>query len=62
MKDLLELRVISKKLGDELIPMCFKHLKYTCPEEGDEDSETQYSFYKIIKNASKVEISGISGS
>ena len=61
-KDLFELRVINKRIGEELIPMCFKYLKYTCPEDGDEDTESANSIYKIIKNASKVDIFNISGS
>ena len=53
------MRYVSKKIGDDLVPKCFKTLKYNCPDDEEEDEE--YTFYKIIKNASKVEISNISG-
>jgi hypothetical protein len=55
----LELRYTCKKLGNDIIPKCFKTLKYTCPEDEDDDD---YTFYKHIQNASKVEIENISGS
>jgi oligoendopeptidase F len=57
--ELLEMRYVNRKLGDDLIPKCFKLLKYNCPDDEDEDEE--YTFYKIIKNAKKVEIGNISG-
>jgi len=58
-EELLELRHVNRKFGDELVPKCIKELKYSCPEDDDDDDE--YNFYKIIKNASKVEITNIGG-
>jgi hypothetical protein len=52
------LRRVNKKFGNDLIPKCFKELKYNCPDDEEED---EYLFYKRIRNAKKVEIQNISG-
>jgi len=51
---------VNSKFGDDLVPKCIKELKYACPDDDDDDDDN--NFYKIIKNASKVEITNISGS
>jgi hypothetical protein len=55
------LRVANKRVGNELIPRCFKELKHRLPDPEDEEDERE-TFYKVIKNARKVTIENIAGS
>jgi len=55
------MRYVNKRIGDELVPRCFKKLRCFLPYPEDEDKDTK-SLYALIKNASKVEISNIDGS
>jgi hypothetical protein len=55
----LDIRPINNKLANDIIPKCIKYLKYQFPYDDEEEPDT---LYKIIKNASKVEILSINGS
>jgi hypothetical protein len=54
------LRFAGKKVGNRWIPECFKELKLTLPDLG-EDPEDYDTFYKVIKNPRKVTIENIAG-
>ncbi len=56
--ELLDLRLVSKRFGNELIPKVFKHYKYSCPDDDEQDNK----FYKVLQNVNKLEIENISGS
>ena len=56
--ELLDFREVNKKLGDDIIPKCFKTLRFYCPDDEEEEPK---SFYSKLTNANKVEISNICG-
>jgi hypothetical protein len=45
LKDLLEWRLFSKTVANEIVPRCIKKLIYRCPDPDDE-VEDQYTFQK----------------
>lgn len=52
---------MNKRIGDELVPRCFKRFRYFLPYPEDKDTDNK-SLYQIIKNANKVELTNINGS
>lgn len=59
--ELFKLRYVNKRMGDELVPRCFKKFRYFLPYPEDIETDTK-TLYQIIKNANKVEITNINGS
>lgn len=59
LEKLLELRLVSKKMADEIIPRNIKSLRFECPDEEDEE---QYTFHNHIKHATRIEIRNVCGS
>lgn len=59
--ELFKLRHVNKRIGDDLVPRCFKKFTYFLPYPEDSSTDTK-TLYKIIKNANKVEITNINGS
>lgn len=59
LKTLLDFRLVSQKMADEIVPRNINHLKYECPD--DEDEEDPYTFKKYVRHAKKVEIRSICG-
>src|SRR5216684_392988 len=59
--ELFKLRYVNKRIGDDLVPRCFKKFTYFLPYPEDKETDTK-TLYKIIKNANKVEITNINGS
>jgi hypothetical protein len=57
---LFKLRHVNKRIGDELVPRCFKKFRYFLPYPEDVEGDTR-TLYKIIKNANKCEITNIIG-
>ncbi len=57
MSELLELRFVNKRIGQEIIPRTFKKLRYACPDEDEDKKE----FYKILSNVQRLEIENING-
>ena len=57
-RKLLDLRYANKRIGQELVPRCFKVLKHRCTDEDDEE-EDEDTFYLVIRNAKKVIIENI---
>ena len=59
MPELIELRLLNKKLAFELVPKCILKFKFEIPEEDDEDEKENMppDLYKYVRNAYKLEIS-----
>lgn len=57
-RKLLELREVSQKMADEIVPRNIKNLKFECPEDEDEEP---YEFHKYVRHAKKIEIRNICG-
>ena len=59
LEKLLELRTVSKRMADDIIPRNIKSLRYECP---DDEEDEPYTFHKHVKHAQKIEIRNICGS
>ncbi len=57
---LLELRPVSQKMADEIVPRNIDRLKYECPDDEDDEESTQ-TFHKYVRHAKRVEIRSICG-
>jgi len=57
-KELLELRLVSPKFADEIVPKNISHLLYECEEE---NGDIPYEFPKRVRHAKKVVIRNICG-
>jgi len=57
--ELLSLRELNKKFGEELVPKCFKRYRFYLPD--DEEDASEIFFYKKVKNLERLEIENIEG-
>jgi hypothetical protein len=60
-RQLLEMREVSAKLSDEVIPRCFKRFKIELPNEGDEIDMNDTGFLNKMRHARKMEIRNVCG-
>jgi len=58
--ELMEKRHVCKRLGIDLIPKCFKRVRYVMPFVDQED-RAQDSLYQIVQNPNTVIIENIQG-
>ncbi|CDW87598.1 UNKNOWN [Stylonychia lemnae] len=58
LKKLIELREVSQRMAEEIVPRNISVLKFEMPEDDDDQSN---SFHKYIRHAKKVEIRNICG-
>ena len=49
---------MSQRIADDLVPRNISSLRYECP---DDEEDEQYTFYKHVKYAKKIEIRNILG-
>jgi hypothetical protein len=49
-KEILEMRYVNRHLSENVIPKCFKFLKYNCLDDYEDEGD-ELTFYKIIKKS-----------